>query len=59
MHRTHVYIVGAGFSHYASLPLQTDFTEALLDESASLQPLIEHLRKFVHDVFDHAESASA
>jgi hypothetical protein len=30
MVRKHVYIVVAGFSYYAGLPLQRDFTEALL-----------------------------
>jgi hypothetical protein len=63
MRRTHVYIVGAGFSKYAGLPLQKDFTEALLaaraDEAHPMQPLIGHLGRFVHDAFDHNESAKA
>jgi hypothetical protein len=63
MRRTHVYIVGAGFSKYAWLPLQKDFTEALLaaraDEAHPMQPLIGHLGRFVHDAFDHNESAKA
>lgn len=63
MSRKHVYIAGAGFSHYAGLPLQVNFTEALLeprdDEEYALRPLIKHLGSFVHDVFDHSESAKA
>jgi len=63
MSRTHVYIVGAGFSQYAGLPLQAGFTEALLepraDEEYPMRPLINHLEKFVHDAFDHNESAKA
>ncbi len=63
MSRAHVYIVGAGFSKHAGLPLQADFTEALLepraDEAYPLQPLIKHLETFVHDAFDHNESAKA
>lgn len=63
MSRSHVYIVGAGFSKYAGLPLQKDFTEALLEprsrESHPMRPLVQHLGKFVHDVFDHGEDAKA
>lgn len=61
--RTHVYIVGAGFSKYAGLPLQSSFTEALLapraDKAHPMHPLIEHLETFVHNAFDHNESAKA
>jgi hypothetical protein len=63
MRRTHVYILGAGFSMHAGLPLQSDFTEALLasrsDKAHPMQPLIAHLGKFIHDAFDHNESAKA
>ena len=63
MARDHVYIVGAGFSKHAGLPLQKDFTEALLepraDESHPMRPLVQHLGKFVHDAFDHGEDAKA
>jgi hypothetical protein len=63
MARTHVYIVGAGFSKYAGLPLQAGFTEALLepraDEAYPMRPLIKHLGRFVHDAFDHNERAKA
>lgn len=61
--RTHVYVVGAGFSKYAGLPLQLDFTEAMLvsrsDKAHPMQPLIAHLGQFIHDAFDHNESAKA
>jgi hypothetical protein len=63
MARDHIYIVGAGFSKHAGLPLQKDFTEALLepraDESHPMRPLVQHLGKFVHDAFDHVEHAKA
>jgi hypothetical protein len=63
MRRTHIYIVGAGFSMHAGLPLQADFTEALLapraEASHPMHHLIAHLGKFVHDAFDHNESAKA
>jgi hypothetical protein len=63
MARTHVYIVGAGFSKHAGLPLQSDFTEALLEprahESHPMRPLVQHLGKFVHNAFDHGEDAKA
>jgi hypothetical protein len=63
MRRTHVYIVGAGFSMYAGLPLQAGFTEALLapraEASHPMYPLVAHLGKFIHDSFDHNESAKA
>ena len=63
MRKSSVYIVGAGFSKYAGLPLQRDFTEALLEpraiEAHPLRPLVDHLGGFVHDVFDHNESAKA
>jgi hypothetical protein len=49
------YIVGAGLSYYAGLPLQSDFTKKLLaardfDEGPS-QAMVAHLDKFVHKVF--------
>ena len=63
MRRKRVYIVGAGFSMYAGLPLQAAFTEALLeprtDASHPMHPLIAHLGTFIHDAFDHNESAKA
>lgn len=61
--RKHVYIVGAGFSMYAGLPLQLAFTEALVEPrgttSHPMHPLIAHLGKFVHDAFDHNITAKA
>jgi hypothetical protein len=63
MARTHVYIVGAGFSMHAGLPLQAEFTEGLLasrdDLSHPMHALVSHLGNFVHDVFDHRVSAKA
>ena len=58
-----VFVVGAGFSHYADLPLQREFTETLLDvrtrqESAS-KSLVNFLRKFISIVFDHKLRAKA
>ena len=48
---------------HAGLPLQKDFTEALLepraDESHPMQPLVQRLGRFVHDAFDHGKSANA
>src|SRR5258708_27722281 len=63
MGRTHVFIVGAGFSMHAGLPLQAAFTDALLepraDVSHPMHPLIAHLGTFIHDAFDHYVSAKA
>jgi len=54
----HLFVVGAGFSHYAGLPLATDFTEKLLDvehlKTRGASTLItQFLRKFVFDTFGH------
>src|ERR1043165_9787174 len=62
--REYVFIVGAGFSRYAGLPLTSEFTEKLL-EVTELKPsgpsayLVPFLRKFVEDVFAHKSSAAA
>jgi hypothetical protein len=60
---THVFIVGAGFSRYAGLPLQAGFTEALLasrkHKSADTKPLIDHVAAFINRAFDHKISAAA
>jgi hypothetical protein len=60
---THVYIVGAGFSLYAGLPLQAEFTKALLEKPKNAAHeatrLTTYLGKFVHDVFDHNRTATA
>ena len=59
----HVFIIGAGFSSYAGLPLTEDFTQALLAvEELGGGPskvLVPFLRRFVHDAFNHKEEASA
>lgn len=58
-----LFVVGAGFSFYAGLPLTNDFTDALLDLGANSgkrnKELVQFLRKFVARTFDHAESAAA
>lgn len=60
---THVYIVGAGFSLHAGLPLQAEFTKALLESPTKvahdITPLTTYLGEFVHDVFDHNRAATA
>jgi hypothetical protein len=62
MDRT-VYILGAGFSHYAGLPLQAEFTKELLAArefgSGPSRAMVNYLDRFVHDVFDHAKNADA
>ncbi len=59
-----LFIVGAGFSYYAGLPLSTTFTKALLDVRglkldgpSTFQ--VELLKKFVSDTFDHGPGAAA
>jgi hypothetical protein len=56
-------ILGAGFSHNAGLPLQSGFTSELLrarsNESGPSKTLVAFLTRFVHDAFDHSESADA
>jgi hypothetical protein len=58
-----VFIVGAGFSHYAGMPLQHDFTDALLSGRGSASgnsgKIVQHVRRFVNRVFDHKTSADA
>jgi len=51
-----VFIVGAGFSHYAGLPLQSQFTAALLEavhfrRSAPSRQIVEYLNDFIREVF--------
>src|SRR5258708_30699493 len=62
MNRT-AYILGAGFSHYAGLPLQSDFTKELLAArdygSGPSRAMVGYLDRFVHDVFHHAKEADA
>jgi hypothetical protein len=57
-----VYIVGAGFSHYAGLPLQRDFTRAILSAekfkgSSASKHIVEYLKKFVYRTFGPRRSA--
>ena len=63
MGKTNVYIVGAGFSKYSGLPLQKDFTEALLtprtDKEYPLHPFLKDLIDFIHDSFGHSRGAKA
>jgi hypothetical protein len=58
-----MFIVGAGFSHYAGLPLTSKFTEALLEARGfGVGPsriLVEFLSSFIHHTFGHAKSAKA
>ncbi|HWR17722.1 MAG TPA: hypothetical protein VN577_23030 [Terriglobales bacterium] len=62
MSRT-AYILGAGFSHYAGLPLQSDFTKELLAArdygSGPSRAMVGFLDRFIHDVFDHSKQADA
>jgi hypothetical protein len=60
----HLFIVGAGLSHYAGLPLTTNFTQELLnikdykpDGPSGL--IVNFLRTFIYDAFDHKETAAA
>lgn len=54
---THLFIVGAGFSVNAGLPLAADFTKALLAPPTALKPrqanaiLNAAIRRFVNDAF--------
>ena len=58
-----VVIVGAGFSMYAGMPLQEDFTKALLSGRGAgvgtSGRIVEHLRRFVNRTFDHKKMAAA
>ncbi|MGB9122994.1 MAG: hypothetical protein WCE73_20435, partial [Candidatus Angelobacter sp.] len=55
------YIVGAGLSHYAGLPLQAGFTKAILAardfKPGPSRKMVELLDNFVHDVFQIKEGA--
>ena len=60
----HLFIVGAGFSHYAGLPLTNDFTQKLLDvahlkTSGPSALIVKFLQQFVQDTFDHKPGAAA
>lgn len=56
-----VFVLGAGFSHHAGLPLQSGLTQALL-KSADYHPdegarIVSYLRNFVSVVFGHKPKA--
>jgi hypothetical protein len=58
-----LYVVGAGFSHHAGLPLTSRFTEALLEarefEGGPSRVLVNFLSEFIHRAFGHSRTASA
>src|SRR3989442_4543596 len=58
-----VFVVGAGFSHHAGLPLTSGFTEAILEarqfSSGPSRVLVDFLSRFIHDAFDHSTKAGA
>jgi hypothetical protein len=58
-----VFIVGAGFSHHAGLPLTSGLTEAMLEARefghGRSRIIVDFLSEFIHDVFDHSTKASA
>jgi NAD-dependent SIR2 family protein deacetylase len=55
------FVLGAGFSKYAGVPLQDEFTSALLAGQGSgggpSGKVVQYLRKFVHRAFDHSIAA--
>ena len=58
----HLFVVGAGFSRHAGLPLASEFTENLLDtaglsESALSSEIVPFLKKFVEDAFGHGQNS--
>jgi hypothetical protein len=58
-----LFIVGAGFSHHAGLPLTSSFTEALLEArdftGGPSRLIVEFLGDFIHDAFGHFRKAKA
>jgi hypothetical protein len=62
---THLFIVGAGFSYNAGLPLATGFTKALLAPATPLKPnhpnaiLNAAIRRFVNDAFGGGATVAA
>jgi len=58
-----VFVVGAGFSHYAGLPLQCGFTKAILSaetfkESKPSRRIVEYLKPFVDQTFGARPNAT-
>jgi hypothetical protein len=58
-----VFIVGAGFSYHAGLPVASRFTEAILEareyKHGPSRIIVDFLSKFIHDAFDHSTRAGA
>jgi hypothetical protein len=58
-----VYIVGAGFSSHAGLPLTVDFTAAILEGrnygTGPSRLIADYLSHFISESFDHAKTAGA
>jgi hypothetical protein len=58
-----VFVVGAGLSHYAGLPLTSKFTDALLEardyKEGPSRTLVEFLSRFIRDAFGHTSTAKA
>ena len=57
-----LFVLGAGFSHNAGLPLQRDFTDAILKGRDLQKPgpsrtLTRFLGAFVADIFGHADNS--
>src|SRR4051812_32129832 len=58
-----IFIVGAGFSNHAYLPLTGKFTEAILEarqrNAGPSRVLVDFLSRFIHDAFGHSTNAKA
>ena len=58
-----VYVVGAGLSYYAGLPLQSDFTAKILAargfKKGPSRKMVRHLDRFVQDVFHFAKTSDS
>lgn len=57
-----MFVVGAGFSLHARLPLATEFADELLNVrglklDGPSAAHVEYLRKFVHDIYGHSTNA--
>lgn len=59
-----VFVVGAGFSSYSGLPLQRDFTQAILEgqnfkQGSRSKSIVQYVRKFVQSAFGQASDSVA
>jgi hypothetical protein len=57
-----VFILGAGFSKNAGLPVQSEFTERLIHSGTREDPtrlVVPYLRGFIAEAFDHLEKAKS